>query len=572
MLRINKSSLNEEDTPLLEVVGDYTDIGGTKSIFKNRVGDYQDIDKTKNIIKDSEMKTMQERMRRKQLSDRMQELKNLLNTEQNLSHRASKSTIVQKAIKYIGSLRVENRELEIQKLELQTKRQELQDTLFLLNQDEDVECSAREWDDIPMYVCDVTADCWFFSDDIDSMYQHEQEFHFLGEEGVHYKCDQPGCNQRYFSSKALIEHKKVHERKVKKPWSKASVTSVSLLKNPETFNCYHKFCSKTFTSYELYKSHVFEHKRCQEIRSGIFRNQNSVDQQKKNKRNNSHLNGQQGDVEFNETGGNKTAKVVYRCEKPLGKGKYCNKIFLNEEVMRVHDFIHEDLMLFKCPIYNCDFVYGLPSKVESHVQLYHFNSVSRIKMFKVESLKPLDFEERKNLNCRMQDVFATVSTSNNYNDMAVLMNNFLEAIIDAKIMMDEVREEVEETEMEDPLNEVEVTSDGIARYFQHQNIKFVEKNNVISRLDIDVKDKNKHKFQTNSEIEDIVVNIESDHIQDMVVKVEPDHEEELVFDEEEPIIEIDGVVTSNISDIPCKITDGLEEDVMISFDQEMDLP
>jgi hypothetical protein len=117
---------------------------------------------------------------------------------------------------------------------------------------------------------------------------------------------------------------------------------------------------------------------------------------------------------------------VYKC-------KHCPTVFLESLVLQVHKFLHQDLTYFFCP--DCEDIFGVPSKLKRHYFLSH----ERILDSELEHV--LDMESRVDITLKIQKHIMYSDSRRN----AEVVDNFLDASLDAKLIMDEIAmtEEVE---------------------------------------------------------------------------------------------------------------------------------
>ena len=117
--------------------------------------------------------------------------------------------------------------------------------------------------------------------------------------------------------------------------------------------------------------------------------------------------------------------MVYKC-------KECPAVCLNSLDLQIHKFLHQDLTYFFCP--DCDHIFGVPSKLKRHFFLAHESILDS------ELQYVLDMENRVEITLRIQEYMTASDTSK-----VALVDNFLDASLDAKLVMDEITmtEEVE---------------------------------------------------------------------------------------------------------------------------------
>jgi uncharacterized C2H2 Zn-finger protein len=118
--------------------------------------------------------------------------------------------------------------------------------------------------------------------------------------------------------------------------------------------------------------------------------------------------------------------MVYKC-------KHCPTVCLDSLVLQVHKFLHQDLTYFFCP--DCEDIFGFPSKLKRHYFLSHE------KILDSELEHVLDMESRVDITLKIQNHIMYSESSRN----AEVVDNFLDASLDAKLIMDEITmtEEVE---------------------------------------------------------------------------------------------------------------------------------
>ena len=118
--------------------------------------------------------------------------------------------------------------------------------------------------------------------------------------------------------------------------------------------------------------------------------------------------------------------TVFKC-------KDCPTLCLNSLVLQVHKFLHQDFTYFFCP--DCEYVFGLPSKLKRHSFLSHE------KILDSELEHVLDMESRIEITLKIQEYLTNSDPSK-----VEVVDNFLEASLDAKLILDEIamNEEVEE--------------------------------------------------------------------------------------------------------------------------------
>jgi len=109
---------------------------------------------------------------------------------------------------------------------------------------------------------------------------------------------------------------------------------------------------------------------------------------------------------------------VYKC-------KDCPTVCLDRMVLQVHKLLHQELTYFYCS--QCEFVFGLPSKLKKHFFLEHGGILNN------DLEQVLDTESRVEVTYKVQKVIA-----NSDPNKVELVDNFLEASLDAKLIQDEI--------------------------------------------------------------------------------------------------------------------------------------
>ena len=114
------------------------------------------------------------------------------------------------------------------------------------------------------------------------------------------------------------------------------------------------------------------------------------------------------------------------------KCKDCPAVCLDTLVLQVHQFLHQDLTYFFCS--ECDYVFGLPSKLKRHYFLTHDKILSS------EHENILDTQRRAEITVKIQE-YITLSDVRKVE----MVDNFVDASLDAKLIHDEItmNEEVE---------------------------------------------------------------------------------------------------------------------------------
>ena len=109
---------------------------------------------------------------------------------------------------------------------------------------------------------------------------------------------------------------------------------------------------------------------------------------------------------------------VYKCRE-------CPTVCLDSLLLQVHKFLHQDLTYFFCS--ECDNIFGLPSKLKRHYFLSHE------KILTSELDHVLDLERRIEITMKIQE-YITISDPGKVE----AIGNFLDASLDAKLMLDEL--------------------------------------------------------------------------------------------------------------------------------------
>ena len=107
------------------------------------------------------------------------------------------------------------------------------------------------------------------------------------------------------------------------------------------------------------------------------------------------------------------------------KCKDCPAVCLDTLVLQVHQFLHQDLTYFFCS--ECDYVFGLPSKLKRHYFLTHDKILSS------EHENILDTQRRAEITVKIQE-YITLSDVRKVE----MVDNFLDASLDAKLILDEI--------------------------------------------------------------------------------------------------------------------------------------
>lgn len=110
--------------------------------------------------------------------------------------------------------------------------------------------------------------------------------------------------------------------------------------------------------------------------------------------------------------------------------KDCSKVYQNKDLLDIHSLLHLDLTYFQCS--DCPLLFGLPSKLKRHMFLDHGKLVGS------EGDYVVDMANRVKISNTIQ-VYVARAEGRHYSDV----ENFIEASLDAKLILDEIKIEEE---------------------------------------------------------------------------------------------------------------------------------
>jgi len=111
---------------------------------------------------------------------------------------------------------------------------------------------------------------------------------------------------------------------------------------------------------------------------------------------------------------------------------YCSVSFMDKTVLHIHSLLHKNLMYFQCPWPKCQLVFGLPSKLKTH----HF--LSHEIVLAAEEKCVLSPRSKVVLTRQIIELLSSKLNTSNQDEIVNVVDNFLEASLDATVVVDEM--------------------------------------------------------------------------------------------------------------------------------------
>jgi len=149
----------------------------------------------------------------------------------------------------------------------------------------------------------------------------------------------------------------------------------------------------------------------------------------------------------------------YRC-------RHCLTTAQDKTLLHLHSLLHKELIYFQCPWPRCELVFGVPSKLKTH----HF--LSHDMVLAAEEKCTIDINARVLITSNL--IRRLGRKTLHEQDLLALVDNFLEASLDASLILEELKMD---TEVEDMSEEKLLNSLGMELDPAHQLLdESIEKN------------------------------------------------------------------------------------------------